>query len=446
MIRAPRDRWQGVKVFLGLYEVAGYYTRLREGFAELGIECCQVDLTDHPFKYDEEKPQRLAKWLRAAFRRREATPRRQVFSKILWIALQTALLIYTILKYDVFVFAANSQFWRFLHLPIIRWLGKKIVYVSHGTDARPLYMSHKGVGMSPCDIVRRTRDQKEVSRGIERYADAIVDLRTVSQFREGPLIDFLRVGLPQGKSVQSLEDSPPRIRAGIRVLHSPSLPKAKGTALIRDAIQRLEAKGYEIEFVEVIGQPHAVVRQELKKCDFVVDQLYSDTPMAGFAAEAAAFGKPAIVGGYAGALTRDTVASGSLPPSHYCLPEEVESAIERLIVDATYRVELGRRAKDFVDSNWTSRNVAERYVRIARGDVPADWLYDPRKVCYVYGAGISKDQARALIRSVIEIGGKESLQVSDKPLLEKQLVEFAFRDAAMEDGLDAGNSVDRAAV
>ena len=38
---------------------------------------------------------------------------------------------------------------------------------------------------------------------------------------------------------------------------------------------------------------------ELARCDFVIDQLYSDYPLPGLATEAAWFGKPTVVGGYA---------------------------------------------------------------------------------------------------------------------------------------------------
>ena len=84
----------------------------------------------------------------------------------------------------------------------------------------------------------------------------------------------------------------------IRILHSPSSPEVKGTYLIRQAINALKAKGYPIDYVEIMGKPNTVVIAELEKCDFIVDQLYSDTPMSGFATEAAFFGKTAVVGGY----------------------------------------------------------------------------------------------------------------------------------------------------
>jgi len=44
--------------------------------------------------------------------------------------------------------------------------------------------------------------------------------------------------------------------------------------------------------------PNHAVLEELGKCDFVIDQAFADYGMAGFATEAAWFGKTAVVGGY----------------------------------------------------------------------------------------------------------------------------------------------------
>ena len=54
-------------------------------------------------------------------------------------------------------------------------------------------------------------------------------------------------------------------------------------------------EGLPLEYVEIVGQPNDIVLAEIARSAFVIDQLYSDTPMAGFAAEAARLGKPAIV-------------------------------------------------------------------------------------------------------------------------------------------------------
>ena len=55
------------------------------------------------------------------------------------------------------------------------------------------------------------------------------------------------------------------------------------------------------------GQPNSVVLEQLARCDFIIDQLYADFPMPGFATEAAWFGKPAVTAGYALDLWKRTL-------------------------------------------------------------------------------------------------------------------------------------------
>jgi hypothetical protein len=148
--------------------------------------------------------------------------------------------------------------------------------------------------------------------------------------------------------------------------------------------------------------------------------------MAGFAAEAAFHGKPAVVGGYyAGCIRRDVQADW-IPPSLYCHPDEVEQAICKMIVDKNYRLELGREARAFVETRYGPQRVASRYLRLIEGDVPREWLYDPMDIRYLHGLGLSESQVRELVRAVIQKGGVAALQLDDKPELRDMFVAFAF--------------------
>jgi hypothetical protein len=188
-------------------------------------------------------------------------------------------------------------------------------------------------------------------------------------------------------------------------------------------MKNLQAKGYPIDYIELIAKPNVEVLKELACCDFVVDQLNGDGPISGFGTEAAFFGKPAINGTH----TTDAweiYADDQIPLVHHCHNDAIESAIEELIIDEKLRVELGKRAQQFVRSRWTPKKVAERYMRLIQGDIPDDWMYDPRNLRYVHGYG-PENQIRQAVRAVIEMGGKEALRLSDKPELEQRFVEFA---------------------
>jgi hypothetical protein len=194
-----------------------------------------------------------------------------------------------------------------------------------------------------------------------------------------------------------------------------------------------------VELVLLSGKPHAVVMDELARCDFVVDQCYSDTPMAGFAAEAASFGKPAVVGGYAEEVFARWIPPATLAPTLYVRPEEVEGAIERLIVDEDLRRELGRRARTFVEEHCACHRVAERYLRLIEGPVPPEWLFDPGEIRYVQGYGFPEDRARERVAAVLRAAGPEGLCVSDKPDLERRLVAFA-QSAEADGAVPAGTA------
>ncbi|MCD6578929.1 hypothetical protein J7L48_05595 [bacterium] len=338
-----------------------------------------------------------------------------------------------ILKYDVFIFGFTTSFFNFIDLPILKFLNKKIIYVFHGSDSRPPYINgavmtkNRKNDISECLLL--TKKRRKIIRTIDKYADIIIDHPPMGLFHERPFVLVLSIGIPYNSPenpITGLGDNPDTVC----ILHSPSHLEAKGTHIIRDTISNLKSKGYNIEFVEIMGKPNSVVLEEVARCDFVVDQLYSDTPLAGFATEAAFFGKPAVVGGYYAEYIYDDYSEDDIPPSYYCHPDDIEKAIEKMITDKEFRLGLGKKASDFVKTQWHPAKVAERYLRIILDDIPEEWLYDPQRISYIYGAGISKERAKQLVKALIEKYGKEVLQLNDKPELEKKFIEFSQNHSA----------------
>jgi len=259
----------------------------------------------------------------------------------------------------------------------------------------------------------------------EKYADTCINSPTTAQFQEKPFINWFEIGLPKDVSGYPSYEVNSQSEQKIRILHSPSNPLAKGTPIILSAIDKLKGKGYPIELVKIEGMPNSKVLKELAQCDFVVDQLYSDTPMATFATEAAHFGKPAVVGGYFAPVMHSYIRKENIPPSLFVHPDEIEQAIEKLIVDVDYRQELGRQAQTFVRTRWAPEEVATRFLRLITGTIPGDWWFDPQDIRYVHGGGIPDAHARKIVRSLVERFGKAALQIDDKPKLEKEFLKFA---------------------
>jgi hypothetical protein len=431
--RAARRR---PRVFLGLTEIAGYYGNLRRGLEELGLSATLVTLSAHPFRYAGESSHWLARWTRSVLRRRVATPTAASARRFLLAAvegvLRASMFVWAAARFDAFVFGFGTTFLGrpAVELRILRLLGKRVVCVHHGSDSRPPYLDGSLMAAdrnrSTADCIALTRATKARVAAVDRFADWVVEHPLAAHFHERPCVQWLAIGIPYVADASArVEGAAATAERPVRVLHSPSHPDAKGTAQIEAAIARLQARGHAIDFIQITGRPHAEVARELARCDLVVDQLYSDTPMAGFATEAANYGKPAVVGGYGADEMRRMIPPPLWPPSAYCHPDELEETLERLVTDAEQRSALGRRAQAFVRRCWSPRRVAERFVRLFDGDVPAEWLFDPREVRYAHGCAVAEVRARALVRDVVALGGAAALQVVDKPDLEAALLDFA---------------------
>ena len=421
-----------MRILLGLGEVAGYNHYLKKGFEKLGIPCSLLVEKPHPFKYGSEEGQNvLLQFKTYAANQRMKTSGSFPPVKAFWVlthrAAQLLLFLWAFLFHDVFIFSFTTSFFQFKELPLLRLFRKKIIYIFHGSDSRPSYLngSH-GLKSDPSAVERILRSINRIKgklQTIEHHADIIISHPLASHFHQRTFFSLHLLGFPFDSS--RVPPSGSFATGKVRILHAPSREDTKGTEVITRMIDRLRAKGHALEFIKISGQPNDIVLSEISKCDFVIDQLYADTPMACFATEAAFFGKPAIVAGYAKEEFSKIFPGGMLPPSHYCLPEEMESGIERLVVDENYRRELGRQVRAYVEKNRRCEVVAERFLKMIRGGFPKEWTYDPKNIRYLYGCGLRRDQVEAMVHAVIQKGTKEALQLSDKPELEELFEKFS---------------------
>lgn len=423
-----------MRIFIGLTEIANYYSNLKEGFEELGVKADFIQESKHPF-YAVQKTTFLEKCLQGINHQRLKLSNQFRYLIILRKLLvfltkiiKTFILIQSIFKYDVFIFGYKSSFIDFRELYLLKFFKKKIIYVFHGSDSRLPYtdgsiMSGDISDLKITECLKFTKRQKKEIKLIEKNADLIVSAYTTSHFFNRTIINFISIGLPYKISKFIDHNYGSNQNQTVTILHCPSHPEAKGTLLIEKAIDSLKQKGYLINYIRITQMPNSTVLKNLQNCDFVVDQLYSDTPMAGFAAEAAFCGKPAIVGGY---YTDEDLKMSNIPPSLHCHPEKVEQAIEQLIINLEFRLELGQKAKSFVENYWAPKKVAERYLRLINENIPDEWQCNPNKINYLYGGGLPDWKTKLIIRKMIEKYGIKSLQLSDKAYLEKQFKEFAY--------------------
>lgn len=436
-----RVKKKQVRIFVGTTEIAGYYAHLARGLRELGFICDYVSFFDHPFEYDGESKNRLLLLIKnLRFRRKKANLSVVKFFYLLVYALMKVVwIIYSIPRYDVYIFGFGTSLVEFnIDLPILKILRKVVISnLAHGSEARPPYID--GSYQSKSGEIPKLRDIYEITKLKKRKvclhqkcASILIGAPfSTSHFINRPFINHFALGLPfltRTEPAASRSKAAPLHDDGarpIRILHSPSHPVAKGSPQIVQAISNLQNKGYNIDFVLVHGKPNREVLEEIAQCDFVVDQIYSDTPMAAFATEAAWFGKPAVVGGYGLDRLRSFVPDSMWPPSLTCHPDEIERAIEYLITHPEARMQLGEAAQRFVQEKWSAVEVAKRYLRIIEGDIPDEWWLDPRQVLYLEGFGQPVERTKEVIRAMVEEYGKESLQLNHRPDLLSAFLEFA---------------------
>ena len=274
------------------------------------------------------------------------------------LLLRACVLAVVLIRYDAVVLASGNSFLRGHDLWLLRVLGKKVIRVFTGTDHRPPYLNRKLARLvdqgSPDALVRQTSEVYRHVGTVERWATAVVAHSASAQFHRRPYVEFLAIGIPfQARGAEAMSTSRRSARSS-RVLHCPSDPEARETAVFRSIIASLRDRGHDIELVELSGRPHHEILAAIQQCDFVIDEVYSDTPMGGLAAEAAFFGKPTVVSGYYAPYVPADIPRSMIPPSLYCLPDELPGAIERLVVDHDYRIDLGARAQAYVRTQWRS--------------------------------------------------------------------------------------------
>jgi hypothetical protein len=421
------------RVLIGPVEVAGVAQGLQKGLAHLNISADLVLECQHPFDYAAQEPASLLvrgwKWA--------GTQARKIPMWLLplkglayaWhLVLCWPVLFWALLRYDAFVFLAgktltNTSF----ELLLMRMLRKPVIVIFLGSDSRPPYINGAWSMSTVAAMRRATLRQKRKVRRIERQATACVNAPGTSHFHERPVINWFALGLPRDVSAMTrvAVDIRELSAPSLRIVHSPSNSAVKGTALIQAAVERLQQRGVQIELVTLTGLSNETVLTALQRCDLVIDQMYSDTPMAGFAAEAALLGKPTLVGGYFARDMPSALMGMPVPPTRFVAPDLFEQALDELVCSAAARAELADAARHFVQSEWSCQEVAGRLLRIIRGEVPENWWYDPTDVNYLAGCGLSESAARERVRQLINHAGIGALQVMDKPALERAFANWA---------------------
>ncbi|MDO9633439.1 MAG: hypothetical protein Q7J05_00145, partial [Paludibacter sp.] len=113
-----------------------------------------------------------------------------------------------------------------------------------------------------------------------------------------------------------------------------------------------------------------------------------------------------------------------IPPACFCQPENLHYEIRNLVINKPLRQEYAAKLHDFVTSRWCNAAVAEKYIHIINDNIPQEWMYDPKKLHYFKGYGISNDNLKAFLRSYVMRNGLNALFLDDMPELQAKITEF----------------------
>lgn len=156
------------------------------------------------------------------------------------------------------------------------------------------------------------------------------------------------------------------------LVHATTSPIIKGTQLVRAAIAKLRAEGYEFEYVELMGVPNDAVVAQLRRSHIALNQFYGFSP--------AVFGVESLCAGTVVMMSADETLEPDLPPgsndawvvtSHW----EVYDNLKRLLDAPASWKPIAQRALDWASEYGTATGAGARLNKVL--DAVLAGTYEP---------------------------------------------------------------------
>lgn len=241
-------------------------------------------------------------------------------------------------NYDVLHFHAFGGITFYLDYPLWNLLKKHIILHYHGTDLRRM---HRILGReSP---FARYADKRYVS------TPDLLPLAPGATWLPSPLpvSAFPYVG------VEEKDPDEPLIVLNAVASEEHGLAY-KGLGVIREAMRKVQAAGYSVEFRSLVGVPYAEALQQYQQADIIIGQTHIGW-YGKFEEECMAFGKPVVT-----YVNPDTEAALNLVgiggdrgvPVGHIRQDDADSLVHRLaflIENPDERVRLAREGRAFVE-------------------------------------------------------------------------------------------------
>jgi glycosyltransferase involved in cell wall biosynthesis len=228
-------------------------------------------------------------------------------------AFQRLVLVWALVRYDVFHFFADRGLLdpsarmqiSFEELAALRAAGKRVYIYTYGADVRTRQATLALGRWNFCvDCTHPEKycacndsETEKYLAQLSQQVTAIVSLGDMLTYVPGAKhVHYWPVDLEQIEAVESNKacsvtrgDKPESLLIG----HAPNHTHFKGSRYLEQVVERLKARGHEIDYVKIQGVPNKEVLSLFAKCDIVADQFIGGA--FGYTAlEAMALGKPVL--------------------------------------------------------------------------------------------------------------------------------------------------------
>ena len=285
--------------------------------------------------------------------------------------------IYTFNKFDIYHFSFNGgilqrrYLFRYLEFALYKIAGKKTIILPYGSDIylyskiidipwkHSLLIQYPELGKNEQKIEKRVKFIQKTADFIIAYIDYVYMLSFWNMLTVGAYtID------EEEWSCDVRENDSNGLDGLIRIAHAPNHRGVKGTEFVIDVINSLKNKGYLIELVLIENMKNREVKEVLKRCDILIDQLNLGYAMN--AIEGMALSMPVITN-----LTNKAyikvfeqyayLQECPLVSSDY---KTLYNALEELIQDSEKRKRLGMSGREYVSKYHSKKTAYLMFSRI----------------------------------------------------------------------------------
>jgi len=145
----------------------------------------------------------------------------------------------------------------------------------------------------------------------------------------------------------------------VRIGHSPTNWRIKGSVALQHAVMDLQAKGLPVELLQIKDVSHGVALAMKATCDITFDSFWLGIQGSGL--EGAAMGQAVVAGDPEVKAEYENSEVGYCPYTYARDFDDLKPVLERLIVDADYRAQEAARVHHYVKEWHDYPVVGRRY-------------------------------------------------------------------------------------